>query len=58
MGTWEVGTWYKRMKRSEILKFGTESDVARLPPPSCYNITYPRKYVFNRDIMASNPNNV
>ena len=32
-----VGTWSKKVKRSFIKKFGTQEDIARLPPATARN---------------------
>ena len=34
---YKIGTWSKKIKRSEVLKHGTEEDKQRLPPPSKFN---------------------
>ena len=34
---WQVSTWSKRIKYTEILQHGTESDIANLPEETRFN---------------------
>ncbi len=41
-----IGTWSSKIKRSEVLRHGTEADISRLPPVNAHNKPHARKRSF------------
>ena len=37
LAAYKLGTWSKKIKRSEVEKYGTEEDKQKLPPPTAFN---------------------
>ena len=46
LATWAIGTWSRKVARSEIEKHGTESDKAQLPAKNKYNKPHKAKRSF------------
>ena len=43
LSKYSIGTWSRKVARSEIMKWGTEEDKAKLPPSMTYNKADSRK---------------
>ena len=43
LSAYKLGTWSKKIKRSEVEKYGTEEDKQKLPPPTACNKKRTRK---------------
>ena len=46
IATWSIGTWYRKTRRSEVEKFGTAQDRAKLPAPTKLNAPHSEKRSF------------